>query len=195
MRAKQIAVMSVLAALINAGSVLAQGVGVKGGLVFPSFSSDALDFDNHVGWQAGVFFGGNPNGVIGVQGEVNYLQKKASSEVFPDLEATLSYVQIPVLLNIHSPASSADSFKVYGLVGPTFDIKIRESYAGVVLEDITDGFERFDLGGMVGVGIEIGRLILEGRYSRGFRQINKNFQDSVEIKSHSFATLVGVRFN
>jgi hypothetical protein len=48
---------------------------------------------------------------------------------------------------------------------------------------------------MFGAGIEAGRVIFEGRYTRGFKQINNRFQETAELKSHSFAVLVGVRFN
>ena len=179
------------------GSAFAQGVGVgiKGGLLFPDFSSEDLDLKNNVGWQGGLFLGGNSSGVAGAQVEFNILRKKAESEVLSGYTATLDYLQIPVLLKLHSPSSSASSFQIYGVVGPSFDIKLRESLEGLVVSDVTDGFENFDLGGIVGAGIEGGRFLVEVRYSRGFRQINKNLHDAVEIKGHSVAGLVGFRFN
>ena len=48
------------------------GVGVKGGYLHTSFdASQALDNGN--GWMAGLFFGGNRPGTVGVMGEFNFL--------------------------------------------------------------------------------------------------------------------------
>ena len=182
-----------------AGTASAQGigVGVKGGVVFPDFSSDDFDIDNRTGWQFGLFFGGNRTGIVGVQAEINYLRKSAESTAVSGYEADLDYLQIPVLLKLHTPASSASKFQFYGIVGPSFDIKLRETLAGgsLVVSDLDDAFNTFDIGVIFGAGIEAGRVIFEGRYSRGFRQINDKFQETAELKSHSFAVLVGVRFN
>ncbi len=63
------------------GTAAAQGIGfgVKGGLVYPDFSVDVGDYEykNKTGWQAGLWFGGNRDGIVGVQVEMNYMEKKA----------------------------------------------------------------------------------------------------------------------
>lgn len=179
------------------GTAFAQGigVGVKGGVVFPDFSTDVVQLDSQIGWQGGIFFGGNRDGVFGAQLEVNWLHKRADSPTLPGFEAKLDYLQVPILLRLHSPSRSAAGFQLYGIVGPTFDFKMRESIAGLNVSGIDDAFENFDVGAIVGGRLEFGTVIVEGRYSRGFRQINKDFQNVETIKAHAFAVLLGFRFN
>ncbi len=195
-RVKLIGVSLVIGILAASGTASAQGVGIgiKGGIVFPDFESANFDLDGRTGWQAGIFVGGNRDGVVGVQGEFNFLRKRAHADVIPILETTIDYLQIPVLLRIHSPSQSAAGFQVYGIVGPSFDFKIREEIEGLE-SDLGDPFEAFDMGIIAGAGIEFGTLILEGRYSRGLRQINDTFRQVDEIKGHSVAFLAGFRFN
>ena len=181
-------------ALGMAGTASAQGpgVGIKGGVVFPNFNSDAFDLKKRTGWQAGVWFGGNREGVVGVQGEVNLLRKRAESDIIPDATVDITYLQIPVLLRLHNPSSSAAGAQLYGIVGPSFDLKLSETLEGINFTD--DAFKRLDIGLMFGVGVEAGRFLVEGRYTRGLRDINEELSVT-EIKSHSFAVLAGVRFN
>lgn len=194
----QISALALLVGLCIPGAALAQGVGVglKGGIVYPQFTHDIedLELDNRAGWQAGIFFGGNREGVVGIQGELNWLRKRTTVDFFgDDLDVDVDYLQIPVLLRLHSPAQSAQSFQFYGIVGPTFDIKLREQFADALTID--EGFEGVDIGIMFGAGVEAGRILFEGRYSRGLRNVNKSFDDVSEIKTHSFALLLGVRLN
>jgi hypothetical protein len=198
-RLKQLVIGVCLAVFGFAGSAAAQGgvgVGVKGGIVFPQFNSDALKIDSDTSWQLGLFLGGNLTGVVGSQIEFNYLQKKGvPTNQYLGSTLKVEYLQIPVLFRIHTPSTTANSFQVYGLFGPSFDVKLRESLEGSTVSVITDGFENFDFGMLFGAGVEAGRVIFEGRYERGFRTINKNFASADELKSHSFAALVGIRFN
>ncbi|MET0213652.1 MAG: hypothetical protein ABW292_11645, partial [Vicinamibacterales bacterium] len=56
-----------VAALIvvgSAASAAAQGIGLTFGPTFSTFSNDVLDFDSRVGFQGGLFFGGNRDGVV-----------------------------------------------------------------------------------------------------------------------------------
>ena len=47
----------------------------------------------------------------------------------------------------------------------------------------------------LGGGVEITRFLAEVRYNEGLRNISKNFSASNDIKTRSFALLIGVRFN
>jgi hypothetical protein len=190
-----VAIAAAVLCLGLAGETSAQGVGVgiKGGVVYPDFDTDALNLKNRTGWQGGLWFGGNRQGVVGVQGELNFLRKRAESELDPTQTVDVNYLQIPVLLRLHSPAQAASGFQVYGIVGPSFDIKLSESFEGVTFT--SDAFKGFDIGLMFGAGVEAGRLIFEGRYSRGLKNVNDTFDDVSDIKTHSFALLAGIRFN
>ena len=51
-----------------------------------------------------------------------------------------------------------------------------------------------DVSLLFGGGFEVLRIIIEGRYEKGLRRINKTFSDFVEIKKQSFTILFGLRF-
>lgn len=191
---------SLLALLMIAGtprSAAAQsdgpgvGVGFKVGPNFADFTSDVLDFDTRTGWHAGLFIGGNRTGVVGWQTEINWLRKQGRiADIDQDLH--IDYVQVPVFLRINIGTESRQGFAFYAIGGPAFSFKVADEINGVTIDD---AFEGTDVGLVAGAGVEITRLILEGRYEWGFRHINKNFTDVDEIKSRSFTFLIGVRFN
>ena len=76
---RRLAVIAAVVSLVlaTAGLAAAQGVGMKGGYLYSSFDfdgvSDVLDSSN--GWMAGLFFGGNRNGRVGVMGEFNMVPR------------------------------------------------------------------------------------------------------------------------
>ncbi len=168
------------------------GVGVtfKIGPTFADFNSDALNIDHRTGWHAGISLGGNRSGVIGWQAEFNWLRRRAVTQFDQDFH--IDYLQVPVFLRINVGTKSRQGFAVYALAGPAFEWKIADEVNGVTIDD---SFEGTDIGLVGGVGVEITRLILEGRYEWGFRRINKSFSSVDDIKTRSFTVLVGVRFN
>ena len=192
-RAVSVAVLAAVIGLGSAAPAAAQGgvgVGFKIGPTFADFNSDALDIDNRTGWHAGLFIGGNRDGVLGWQTEINWLRRKGLT-VFGD-EFHLDYLQVPVFLRLNIGTQSKNGFAVYAFAGPAFEWKIADEINGVTIDD---SFEGTDVGLVFGAGTEITRVILEGRYEWGFRRINKTFSSASEIKTRSFTVLVGVRFN
>ena len=173
--------------LATSTPVFAQGVGigVKGGAVFASFTPGDLDLDRRTGWQAGLFLGGNRTGTVGVMGEINFIQKRASG-------FEINYVQLPVLLRVNIGSKSKGGVSVYGIGGPALDIKINDDVTGI---DLDDAFESVDVEIIAGAGIELSRFIIEGRYTWGLRQVNKQFSEVDEIKTRAAAILFGIRFN
>ena len=176
----------VVTVLINApASVEAQGIGggVKGGFLHNSFDvHQALDDGN--GWMAGVFFGGNRPGTIGVMGELNLQARQENHE-------TIYYLQIPALLriNIGSSSSNLRSGIVYGIAGPSADMRLGDDPIGTIGE-----VESIDLSIVAGVGVEFARFIVEGRGTWGQRNIVK--AAGIEnLHNRTFAILAGLRFN
>jgi hypothetical protein len=183
---RRAAVAAVMMALLAPATALAQGVGIKGGLLYSTFSFDVIDSDT--GWMAGVFFGGNRDGIAGIMGEVNLLAKRGTEG---DEDLTLYYVQVPVLLRLNGGSRSTGGVSVYGIVGPAVDLKIGDDLGDVAM---VDEYEGFDVSIVGGAGIELGRFILEARGTWGLRNIAKDFE-AAELKSRTFAILAGVRFN
>ena len=60
--------------------------------------------------------------------------------------------------------------------------------------DISDQVERFELALVVGGGVEFGRILIDGRYSWGLSNLNKDDQDEMKIRNRVFAVMAGIRF-
>ena len=185
--ARAVAVAAVI--LGFASSAAAQGGGIKFGPTFTEFSSEALDYKNRTGIHAGLFFGGNRDGLLGLQSELNWIRKRSESERNAQL-IRIDYLQVPVLLRLNIGSRSSSGPIVYGLGGPAIDIKIADEIDGVTIDN---GFEGVDVTMIVGGGIEVARIVLEGRWDKGFRRINNLFSDVVEIRKQTFSILVGIR--
>jgi hypothetical protein len=189
-----------LAAFATSAPAAAQGIGVgiKGGLVFSKFTTEVLKPDSRVGWQAGLFFGGGRESFVGVQTELNWLRKETDYHFSGTASGnvTLDYLQIPVLLRLNAATQSKNGFALYVIGGPSFEAKIHASVTGFGNPSISaTDFQNFDVGLMFGGGIELGRLIIEGRYSKGLLEVDKNFQAATDIRINHFAALIGIRFN
>ena len=167
--------LAALVVLTLAGSApfaSAQGVGIKVGPTFDEFSGDVLDFDNRTGIHAGLFIGGSRDKVVGLQTEFNWLRKNTATEAGQEIR--IDYLQVPVLLRLNAGSSSANGAAVYGIVGPAFDFKIADEVEGFTLDD---GIEGTDVSLAFGGGFEVAHIIIEGRYEKGLRRINKTFSE------------------
>ncbi len=166
------------------------GVGFKIGPTFADFTSEDVNLGRRTGWHGGLFIGGNRSGVIGWATEINWVRRRGTTP--SDEEFQIDYVQVPIFLRLNIGTKSRNGFAIYGIAGPAFEVKVADEINGVTIDDT---FEGTDVGLVLGAGMEITRLIFEGRYEWGFKQINKTFSDVTEIKQRSFTILVGVRFN
>jgi outer membrane protein with beta-barrel domain len=167
------------------------GVGAKVGPLFSSFSSDTLNFKTRTGLMGGIWFGGNRNGTVGVQGELMYAVKKSQDTA--GNETDLHYLEIPILMRINFGSANRERAAGYIIAGPAFDVKLKAELNGI---DIADQYEGLDLGVIAGAGVEITRFLVEARYNWGLRNVVKgNLATTTEIKTRTFAILFGVRFN
>ncbi|HUP41168.1 MAG TPA: porin family protein [Vicinamibacterales bacterium] len=179
--------LAALALVVFGSPAAAQGI--KFGPTFATFSSDALDFKTRTGLHAGLFLGGSRDKTVGFQTEFNWLRKKAGTQSGQNIR--IDYLQLPTLLRVNGGSRSANGFGVYGIVGPAFSFKIGDEIEGFTLDD---GFEGTDVSLVFGGGIEVVRIIVEGRYEKGFRRINNSFSVPSEIKTQAFTILFGLRF-
>ena len=185
----RLAALVVLMLIGSASFASAQGFGIKVGPTFDEFSGDALDFDNRTGIHAGLFIGGSRDKVLGFQTEFNWLRKKAETA-----GGTGHPHRLPADSGAAAPECRlelGERVALYGIVGPAFELKIADEVEGFTLDD---GFEGADVSLAFGGGFEVAHIIIEGRYEKGLRRINKTFSDLAEIKKQSFTILFGVRF-
>ena len=190
---RRMAVVLAVVPMWLAGPPLAEaqgiGVGIKGGFLHTSFDAGtALDSGN--GWMAGLFFGGNRPGTVGVMGEFNVLAKTGEAG---NIDTNIYYLQVPALLriNIGSSNSGLRSAIGYGIIGPAVELKVGDDLAN--LGDPLD-LESVDVSLVGGIGFEIARFIIEGRGTWGLRNIAKQAHQ-MDTKTSTFAILVGLRFN
>lgn len=168
------------------------GIGIKGGPLFSSISSDAITdpLETKTGFIGGLFIGGNRAGRVGVGVDLLYARKKFGTA---DETITLDYLNVPILLRVNGGSSSRGGVNVFGVIGPAFDVRLKGKLDfGDGLDDQTQGV---DLGLAVGGGVEITRFIIEGRYQKGFRSLAKDLTAHEKITTKSFAIMLGVRLN
>ena len=133
-----------------------------------------------------------------LQPEVLY-SLKGAKEGEGDLtaKALLDYVEVPVLARVSRGAPGTRRF--YGVAGVAFGVllraRTRADFGGAVEEiDIKDDLETLDVGAVFGGGLELGSLVVDARYTHGFRDIDKDTSDSVTVKNRAASITVGIRF-
>jgi len=181
------------------------GVGALVGFVNTSATGDVDDadfsFDSGQGWMAGIWFGGNRDGVLGLMAEVSYVLKKIKPVGDDTTTIELGYIEVPVLLRINIGQGSASGIRVYGMAGPVFDFKIHDNQDDFEdfedFDDLPDNpFESFDIGILAGGGIEFARVAFEVRGNWGLKQIvTEDLLDGRSLKAFSLQVVGKIRFN
>ena len=74
--------------------------------------------------------------------------------------------------------------------------RVRRVDFGTAIEeiDVSDEVERFDVGIAMGGGVELGRLVIDGRYTLGMRDIDVDKTDGVAMKHRVISITAGLRF-
>jgi hypothetical protein len=173
-----------LATVLTAAPAFAQnqpntglGFGVHFGGNWTSIRTEENEFDIDssagAGWLAGIWFGGNRDGRVGLMGELSYLKSKVKFTDFEDeIASETTYLQIPVLLRINAGSRSRAGASVYFLVGPAFDIQLdSDDEFTDLFTDADDVYEGLNIGIMFGAGFEVARLGVEVRYNYGVRSV------------------------
>ena len=150
------------------------GGGIKAGVNFARVSGSDDDPGRRIGSTAGVFLTIGQK-LIAVQPEVIFSMQGSK---FTLGTATVDYFQVPVLLRIGSSAKNKAS--VFGLVGPSFGVRIRD-------EGWSDPLKRTDVGLVVGAGFTVSRLLIEGRYTAGLT----DFTEGSGALKHRVWSLLG----
>jgi hypothetical protein len=177
---------------------LAQGVGIgaKIGPLFSSLSEAGVSdtgFENRTGWIGGLFIGGNRAGRVGVGVDILYARKGAT-ESETQGSINLDYLNVPIYARVNIGSPSRGGASVYGIGGLDLNFLIRSKLSNG--DDIKENFKSADYGLALGLGVEITRFLIEGRYTKGLGNIAKdNVEFDTDVKTQSFALMFGVRFN
>jgi len=182
---KRVSLASACAILLAAAPAFAQsksdqgvGVGAKVGLIFAN--TDAIASNTNTGFIGGLWFGGNRDGVMGLQGEILYAKKGSTTN---GVATDLYFLEIPVMLRLNIG-------KVYGVAGPAFDILLKGAQKDL---DVKSNFNELNVSFVGGGGVEVARFLIEARAMWGLR--NLSITGLPEFHDRSLAVLVGLRFN
>ena len=173
------------------------GIQLGGGPIFSSLDdAQGLDLKTKTGWLAGLLMGGNRGGTVGVEADVLYGEKGAKFSVpgGAEQEFTQHVVHVPVMLKLNGGSGNANGLSVFGLGGGFFDWQFSSKINDLDLAGDTSGYE---VGWLVGGGVEVLRVSVQARYVKGVRQISKNFDvaNSFESNSKAFVVLVAFLLN
>jgi hypothetical protein len=167
------------------------GVQIGGGPVFSNLTdTKGLNTDNKTGYLVGLLMGGNRGGRVGVEADVLYGEKGAKSG---SDEFKVKVVDVPVMLKLNVGSGNVNSYSIFAQGGGFFDWQFSGKVNDTDLTD-TNGFE---VGYVLGGGVEFARVSVQARYYRGVRQIKKEFDvaNSDGVKTQAFAVLFAFRLN
>jgi outer membrane immunogenic protein len=193
-----------LVALAAAADADAQGLeyGVKGGVTLADLQAggdaEAGSFDFRVGFAVGGFVALPLGGRLEFQPEALYVQKGAKSDELGGTSTEkLDYLDVPLLVSYRIKGSRERNIAVFG--GPSVGVRLRArsnaSFSGGSFEeDVSDQVKSTEFAAVAGLAYHRGRLVVDGRYSWGFTDIDKETGDGVEIRNRVILFLAGWRF-
>ncbi len=193
-----------VAALLAPMSADAQGIsgGIKGGVLFssiPQFGDTldeagvGIDVSQRVGFTGGAFLTLSLLPGFAIQPEVLYVQKGTDLTVRgTDFSGSfnLDYIDVPVLARLSVGAGGA---RVYFVGGPSFNFNLKaETEFNSETEDVKDDAEKYEISVVLGLGVELGKFLVEGRWMEGLKNVSTD--SDVENKNRTFAIMAGIRF-
>lgn len=191
-------------ALLCTATASAQGraLGVKGGVNLATQRNtgegDGADLQSRIGLVAGAFATLPLLSRLELQPEVLFTSKGASVDL-EGVEASLvvDYLEVPALARLSRRGGGKMHYYVAGgpSVGFLLRARTRTKFATATEEvDISDDVNRFDFGVAMGGGVEIGALVIDGRYTLGLQDIDKDKSDAVKTTNRAVSLTVGFKF-
>lgn len=191
-------------ALLGAAPAFAQmpGLGIKGGinLATQRTSGDGggdEKLKTLPAIVAGAFATFPLTSWLEFQPEVLYSVKGARAGIAGITSRVLiDYLEVPLLARV-SRRGGAMGYYIAGGPSAAFQMRarIRTKFSGSTDEiDIGDEIERVDFGAAIGGGVEIGSLVIDGRYTHGLKDIDKDKSDDVKVTNRAVTITAGYRF-
>ncbi len=182
-----------------------QSWGVKGGINVSNLTTKDGDIDDtnaRFGYTIGLFKSYEVKGIFSLQPEILFSTKGSNySGIGYDVDAKLSYVDIPVLFTLNF----LDPFYIYA--GPQLsfliDSKLKYTFLNGVASYVdTDesNNRRLDFGGAIGLGLNFGNTFLDARLSKGYINYDKDrtvegaFVEAKNLKNINFQLTTGLKF-
>jgi outer membrane protein with beta-barrel domain len=200
MRARMVLLVVLMTGAASGAAAQEMTYGVKGGVAFATLSFDPsseISYDLRTGIVAGGFVAFPLGSRLAIQPEGLYTQKGAKADDFGvSVTIKIDYVEVPVLVTYRIAGGTERSFHLFG--GPSVAFKTRSSssasFGGSTIEaDNDEDIETIDYGVVFGAGMDIGRFTIDGRFTLGLANINKE-DDEAKAHTRAIAVLAGVRF-
>jgi hypothetical protein len=185
---KLLLVVTLALGLISSANAQPVGFGIKAGADFTTGSNVF-----NLGLNGGAFAVFSLAESIEFQPELQFIQKgfETHSDDVPvlsgptivgytgvDYRLTLSYLEIPLVFNFHTPLGPGWDGNLQ--VGPTMAFLLSgNTYSnggsyGSSNHDVTNEYASFEAGFLLGAGLRAGNWLLDGRYERGLTSVDKN---------------------
>jgi hypothetical protein len=209
-RVSVLSVFALCAILLTSTTAFAQGAtfGVQGGINIANVSfsggdptEPVPDFKSKTRGVFGGFVAKDFNAKAGLQVDFLYSQKGTKATITDGIdtftfEATVDYIEIPVLIRGNIPGSGSVKARVFG--GPSFAFKVTDDTTttlnGIELEDDETEIKGNDFGFVIGGAVQFGQVFVDVRYNWGLVNILKDPTDNEDVKTRTFSIMVGFQF-
>lgn len=107
------------------------------------------------------------------------------------------YAEVPVLVRFSRRGPGTVHYYVAGGPAVAFLLRARSrtEFAGATEEiDISEQVNRVDFGVAMGGGVEIGSIVIDGRYTLGLQDIDKDKSDAIKTTNRALSLTVGFKF-
>ena len=186
-------------------SVNAQSFGIKAGPAYSNLSNRGGDVDANarLGFTAGFLADLPVIGGFSLQPELLYTQK-GSTYTFPavETEIRLAYIDIPIGAKFDIGGGPA-----YFILGTKFSYLIDQereyeyfNEIDVEFDDDIDSYNRTDVGGFIGLGIDLEHFAIDARFAKGVIDYDKErsfseIDDDIEnLQNYSFQLTGALKF-
>jgi hypothetical protein len=186
-----------LSSLLCPAKAYAQ-VGVTGGLssstmVLGQPGAPSASGDRRTGFVGGVSFDTTRQIQIGLRTELLIRQAGGSSFFNAGDEIRTTYLEMPVLARLY--VFGTRHAEVYLLGGPTISYLLEATYTnGAETSNLRSIMRKGDVGLSVGGGVDIGRVMLGARYTRGWVSVLGTGDGGGTLKNRSLTATAGLRF-
>lgn len=174
--------------------------GVKGGLNMSNLYTDDADDENVLfGFNAGVYATLPVSDFIAIQPELLFTTRGSKLEynnalAQGNVKLKLNYIELPLLVrvnitknfNIH--AGGYASYLVSAKSTGDGDFEFEDQYD-------TDDFNKFDAGIAAGVGLDFNPISVGLRYNYGLTTIEKDGDDSSDLKNSNLSLYLSYKLN
>jgi hypothetical protein len=165
---------------ITAGSVKAQDsdftFGLKAGLNYatlPTSVKAITDKKGKVGYNFGAF--ARVGKTLYFQPELNYVTFK-SSYVYASNAYTPKFNQVNLPLMVGYKIIDTEELNFRVSAGPDVNYTLNDAKGPAGFD-----YKKFNFGGVINAGVDIGNITIDARYSRGLTKINKSLQEKTGL--------------